>query len=122
MKVNLGRVEPEAVVPNPVVKAHNAAGVKLSDCPEAVQTNEATSVFIVVAVEVAALGTLLQQVEITMFETPSHAKVEAEPEPVPKVNVFKTPAVGCKPRSVPTVPAYTCVKPALINVVVDITD
>jgi hypothetical protein len=43
--------------------------------------------FIVDAVEVDADGTLLQEKVTTILETPSQAKLLAEPEPVPKANV-----------------------------------
>ena len=76
-----------------------AVGVKLSLWRYAVDTKLTASYFIVEPVAVAAAGTLLQEIETTIFETPSHVNVGDEPAPVPKVKVFTTPAVGVKPSS-----------------------
>ena len=51
-------------------------------------------------VAVVADGTLLQEKVTTIFELPSHAKLLAEPEPVPKANVFTVLATGVNPLSI----------------------
>ena len=55
------------------------------------------SYFITEAVELPAFGTLLLEIDITMFEVPFHTKEEAEPVPVPKTKVFTVFAIGRKP-------------------------
>ena len=99
ISVNLGRLVPVPDVPNPVVRPQKVAGAVLSDWPYPVQVNPGASTLRVVLVEVEALGTLLQQIEISRLEVPSHAKLEEDPAPVPKLSVF-TPDVGKKPSFV----------------------